>query len=276
VWAELYQAKYVPSCRVPSADQSELRATRRGQITAAPTQHQFQRGLELYLEGKYRDALYFMLKALQNTPDDADIRCYLASIYIKLGLESQRQGDLHQQRVYYKQALAVDPSLIQNADFIVSYRHLQTSADSSIISRSTVRTIPLPKNKTVGFGIGLTLGIDGFLGLQTSLLIAGIVNPSLTFSPIQQTLDISMRIIPLRAYEWSPYLTLGVAFPVAIHKVHHFRELRQPCIHLSLGVQYLSSIGFAFSAGISIPYHFHTKHELSFVPVPSVQVAWYF
>lgn len=236
----------------------------------------FRKGVSLFQRGLYRKAEVWLNRALRQRPTDESVRYYLARTYLRLGLESQRRRDFETQRDYFQRALEVDPRLLEDSGFVKEYRKLQVGGARLLQIQRTRTVRRSPKARLVSFGVGLTLGVEGLLGLQTGVLIAGIVNPLITFSPVQQSFDFSLKVIPLQRFDWSPYLSAGVTLPLNNNPIHPFPQFRTPFLHFALGVQYISALGFTFSSGLSLSYHFDQPMEVSFIPVPSVQISWYF
>jgi len=242
--------------------------------TRPETKHSFREGLSLYQKGAFQLAEEHLEAVYRRSPEHEGVRYYLARIYIKLGDRSQK--DFDKQRYYYKRALEVDPRLLEDSSFVKRYRQLQLNQSSSTTIQRKHTPHQSPKSRLFSFGVGLTLGVEGLLGVQTGVLIAGFLNPLFTFLPLQQSFDFSLKVIPLRRFDWSPFISAGITVPLNSRPVHPLPLYREPFLHVAIGVQYISPIGFTFSSGISLSYHFEKTAVFSFIPVPSAQISWYF
>lgn len=242
--------------------------------SAAPAKHHFRKGVVYFQRGEFQRAKEYLQTALQKLPNDEGVRYYLARAYLKLGDQKQ---NFTRQRHYYKQALDVDPRLLEDSSFVKRYRSLQTErgAASASLQRKQAPRVS-PKRRLFSLGVGLVGGVEGLLGVQTGLMIAGVVVPLFTFLPVQQSFDFSLRILPLRRFNWSPFLSAGVNIPLNRNSIHPIPKYREPFLHVAIGVQYVAPIGFSFASGISLSYHFEKPAEFSFIPVPSVHFSWHF
>lgn len=237
----------------------------------------FQKGLRLFELGRYDKAEVVLQQAMNQEPSHEGIRYYLARTYIRLARKAQKLHHLAKQRALLKQALEVDPRLLEDNNFVQRYRQLQvaTKGQRAMVVRKQ-KPRKSPKLKLFSLGVGLTFGVEGLMGIQTGLLIGGMVNPLVTFSPIQQSFDFTLKIIPLRRFNWSPYLSVGVTLPTSNTAHSPFPAFPDPFFHFAIGVQYHSPIGFAFSSGLSLSYHLGETNSLSFIPIPSAHISWYF
>ena len=233
----------------------------------------FQQALALYKQGDFFTAAS-LLDSLQKREDaPPKTKFYLAQSYLRLGDAFGKKGHAKEQRFYYQQALREDPLLVENPRFIASYRSLQRndSLDAPLPATSTPR-----KKRFFNLGLGLTAGIEGLGGIHASLLLWGMLNPSVTFAPASPTLDFSFRLIPLRGYAWSPYIGGGIVLPLRGWEGTLTQIFPEPVLHFSLGVHYLSELGFSFTLGVNLVYNLDPKAVYPLLPLPSLHLLWYF
>ncbi len=236
--------------------------------------YSFAKGISLYQMGAFLRAEEHFTAVYRSFPEHEGVRYYLARTYLKLG-ERSLQGGFNKRRDYYRRALEVDPRLLEDSSFVKRYREIQLNQISAASRRRKHVSHVSPKERFFSFGVGLTWGVEGLLGVEAGVLIAGIVNPLFTFSPVQQSFDFFLKVIPLRRFRWSPFLGGGVTVPLARSAIHPLPEFREPFLHIAIGIQYIAPIGFTFSSGISLSYHFK-RAKFSFIPVPSLDLSWYF
>lgn len=246
-------------------------------LSAEKSKDFFQEGLREFESGHFKRAQSLLAQAMTAQPTHEGIRYYLARTYIRLAQQTQHEHNTEKRRSLLKRALEVDPRLLEDNSFVQQYKRLQVDGKGqqvALVQKQKLRKSP--KSKLLSLGVGLTFGVEGLLGIQTGLLIGGMVNPLVTFSPVQQSFDFSLRIIPLRRFDWSPYLSVGVTLPTSNTPHSPFPAFPDPFFHFAMGVQYHSPIGFAFSTGLSLSYHLGETNAMSFIPIPSAHISWYF
>ncbi len=246
-------------------------------LSAGKSKDFFQEGLRQFESGHFKRAQSLLVQAMTAQPTHEGIRYYLARTYIRLAQQTEHDHNIEKRRALLKQALEVDPRLLEDNSFVQQYKRLQVDEKNhqvGLIRKRKPRKSP--KSKLLSLGVGLTFGVEGLLGIQTGLLIGGMVNPLVTFSPVQQSFDFTLKIIPLRRYDWSPYLSVGVTLPTSNTPHSPFPAFPDPFFHFALGIQYHSPIGFAFSTGLSLSYHLGGTNAMSFIPIPSAHISWYF
>lgn len=226
-----------------------------------------QHGILQYQKGRYHAAIAALEEVQRLMPRARKMRYYLSRSYVRQG--DQLRSEPTRQRARYRQALDTDPRLIEDADFVRTYKELQTKQ----VTRRARRPF---KERMFGFGLGLTLGVEGLLGIQVGGLFAGMLNPLVTFSPVMRSLDLTLRIIPLRRFSWSPYIAGGVTLPIPLTRSGDPFHIEAPTLHGSVGVHYIAPIGISFTAGVSFTYNFAPNIDTPFLPMPTVQLAWYF
>jgi len=229
-----------------------------------------QHGISQYQKGRYHAAIAALEEVKRLMPRERKMRYYLARAHIQQGDHLRSRGHLVQQREHYKQALDVDPRLLEDAAFVKAYKALQIEEAPPRPKR------PPFKQRIFGFGLGVTLGVEGLLGLQVGGLFVGMLNPLITFSPVLRSLDLTLRIIPLRQFAWSPYISGGVTLPIPFTRSQNRFHIEAPTLHASVGVHYIAPIGLSFTAGVSFTYNFAQNIDAPFLPMPSVQLSWYF
>lgn len=234
----------------------------------------FEHGLSLYKKRRYQAALSAFQEAYKSGSRQS--KPYLASCYRQVGSKYGRSGQIEQQRQYFKRALDLNPRLLDDKAFVRTYKQLQASASQSIRSSQGFEKRPPYKDRAFGFGLGLTLGVEGLLGLQVGALIAGHINPLVTFSPVLQSLDLTLRVIILRHWTWSPYVSAGIAWSLNIEPATNALQVGFPVIHATVGIHYVAPIGLTFATGLSLTYNFTPQTAAPFLPIPSVQFGWYF
>lgn len=215
-------------------------------------------------QGKERTAITLLLRARRLEPGEQTTRHLLAKDYLRLGDRHGRAGRKERQRGFYRRALEEDPNLVEDAAFVVRYKALQTQPQ-----------LPLYKRRVFSAGLGMTLGVEGLLGIQVGALLFGMVNPQVTFSPVLQTLDLSLRVMPLRWWSWSPYVSGGFTTQLRVFGQDQLVRMPGAIFHVGVGIHYISSGGFTFSSGINFMIAPSSK-DLPFAPIPTIQLAWYF
>lgn len=234
-----------------------------------------EHGVSLYRRGRYQASIEAFREAERLASRPRAIRLHLARAYRQEGDLRGTKGQLETQRSYYKQALDCDPRLVEEASFALTYKRLQARASQTLRQKTKRPRLPY-KKRNIGFGLGVTLGVEGLLGIQVGMLFWGIVNPLVTFSPVLQSLDVSLRIIPLRSFAWSPYVSLGVTFALPLERLLSSFSSQGPIIHGTIGVHHVAPFGLTFVTGLSFTYDFSPQLDTPFLPIPSVQLGWSF
>lgn len=227
-----------------------------------------QKAREAEAKGDRERAKKHLSEGRQRHPGSVRLQREMGAFWKRRGDEAGKKGDTRQQREMYQKAVEEDPRLLEDQAFVGRYRQLQRSSGGSEYRFKTERVIRL--------GIGLTGGIEGIGGLQVSLFLWGLLQPLVTFAPGSPSLDFSFRVVALRGVAWSPYIGGGVMLPLRAWSGLTTEILPEAVLHLDLGVHFLGQNGFSFSGGLSFCYNLDPKGLWSFLPLPSLQIAWIF
>ena len=227
-----------------------------------------QRGIDFHHKGHIQKAIRVLEEARRLAPKQLKIRRVLSEVYISLGELYERSRLRRRSRWCYARALSINPHLVDDKKFFARYQQLQ--ADKA----ARKQTIPYTKSRDMALSLGLTLGINGLLGVQFGMLFAGMFQPTLTFSPVLQTFDLSLQVILLRMFHWSPYVSAGVVVQTPLDRSEQGIKLSGPSYHVGGGIHYLSSWGFSFLTGLDIVYM--TGDKKGFHWLPNIQLSWVF
>jgi len=230
-------------------------------------------GLGHFRRNEYKKAIASLSKARLMAPKDITLRYHLARVYLGYAESLQKEKRFNDQRKYYRLALQEDPRLIEDPAFVKRYHKIQTRKAPKGKEPSKAK-FPFFKERTYALSLGLTFGIEGLGGLQGGLLLLGRFNPLLTFAPLSETIDFSVRFIFMRTYRWSPYLSLGMLTELSIWTNATANDPKDQFFHAGVGIHFLSQMGFSFALGVSFVYG--ASQTKRFPLFPTAQLSWYF
>lgn len=123
-------------------------------------------------------------------------------------------------------------------------------------------------------GIGTTMGLQGVSGIQIGGRLLGIVNPTLTVSPLL-TVDVTVRVNVLPTV-WSPQIGAGFVYGYPYDWGEGLGSTPK-CgfAHYDVGAEFTPHTAFSLSLGVSIA-DLNCSTETRLAPVPYLGVAWYY
>jgi hypothetical protein len=241
----------------------------------------YARGLQLMQQQQYGAAAEQFDVALRYDPMMTQARAAKGRAFIMLGDRFLNMGEKDQARLMYGKALEADPRLADSPNFSLRYRSV-TSPEARAVptyrkDEYEVEKIYPRKDKI--FGVGLTLGLEGVFGVQVGLMLAGIINPTFTYTPYWNWIDISVKVLPLKT-KWSPMIGAGYS---KMWGWEHCSSSTGTCtglgyypgfFHIDLGVQLMTKHGFTMNMGVNITSI--DNADIRWIPIPFIDWSWYF
>lgn len=246
----------------------------------------------------------------QDTHDaDLELKALCARAHVGLGDRLMAAGSPANARTRWEEAAALDPRLMDDADFVKRLTEAPTRpATGSPTTGSTgqpggVRPIPRPVEKPpkkerpipvptaedgprfgLGFGMGLSFGFDGLASATLSWLTDQRFLLEVALGIVYPSADLRFRWFGL-THCVTPYLGFGLFVPFGqddrlgldLSSYESLYELGEN-FHLDLGVTWMPLVGLDLSAGIAFVTPFDQDHPDSvlFFPQVSGSVTWHF
>ncbi|HEY3355551.1 MAG TPA: hypothetical protein VGQ83_20035 [Polyangia bacterium] len=270
-------------CTAPAWAQEEAPAPPPPAASAsAQANEAYARGMQLMSEQQYAAAAEQFDIASRFDPMMTAARVAKGHAFILLGDRFVAMGEKDQARLMFGKALEANPRLADDANFSVRYRAV-TSPEARAVptyQKSEYEVEKIYPRKDKIFGVGLTLGLEGIFGIQVGLMLAGIINPTFTYTPYWNWIDISVKVLPLKT-KWSPFIGAGYSYmwgwetcasngyATACGGLGHYNFF-----HIDLGVQLMTKHGFAMNLGVNITNI--DNSEIRWIPIPFIDWSWYF
>jgi len=277
---------------------------------ADPAERQAQVEKEM-AEQRYGSAVVLCEIAAKEAELSLELRGMCGKAYVGLGDKLLAAGSPENARKRWDQAAAVDPRLMDDADFVrrldgsATPKDLKpatpTSAEPKATPRETkpkpvIKTpLPLPEERKGpppnagprwdrGFGIGLSFGFDGLASLAISWLTDETLLVEVSFGIIYPTADVRVRWLGLRNCV-TPYLGIGMLVPfgetdrlgLGIGSYESLYELGEE-LHVDVGVAYTPMHQLDLYAGVAFVTPLDQQHPdtVLFFPQFAAGISWYF
>jgi hypothetical protein len=249
-------------------------------------------------------------EALKTPDPDLELKALCAKAHVGLGDRLLAAGSPANARTRWEEAAALDPRLMDDADFVKRLTEAptrpppgSTGTAGSTSSPGGVRPIPRPVEKPpkkerpvpvptaedgprfgLGFGMGLSFGFDGLASATLSWLTDQHVLLELALGIVYPSADVRFRWFGLKDCV-TPYLGFGLFVPFGendrlgldLSSYESLYELGEN-FHLDLGLTWMPVVGLDLSAGVAFVTPFDQDHPDSvlFFPQVSGSATWRF
>lgn len=238
---------------------------------------------------------------------DLELKALCAKAHVGLGDRLLAAGSPANARTRWEEAAALDPRLMDDADFVKRLTDAPTRQPPSPTgptgSAPSVRPIPRPIDKPpkkerpipvptaedgprfgMGFGMGLSFGFDGLASATLSWLTDQRFLVEVALGIVYPSADVRFRWLGLK-HCVTPHLGFGLFVPFGqddrlgldLASYESLYELGEN-FHLDLGVTWMPVLGLDLSAGIAFVTPFDQDHPdtVLFFPQVSGSVTWRF
>jgi len=280
---------------------------------AAPTDWQARVDAELAAE-RFGNAVLLCELAVKDDALDLDLRASCGKAYVGLGDKLLAAGSSDNARRRYDEAAAIDPRLMDDADFVRRLTETTARPPTSATPPATPpgqaspaaptearprplprKPMPLPEERTgppadAGprwdreLGLGLSFGFDGLAAATVGWLTDETVLVEVSIGIVYPTADVRVRWLGLKRCV-TPYVGLGLLVPFGeqdragldLEGYQSLYELGES-FHLDLGLAYTPVHRLDLYAGVAFMTPLDQDHPdtVLFFPQFSAGVSWYF
>lgn len=276
---------------------------------AAPTDWQARVDAELEAQ-RFGNAVVLCELAAKDDALDLDLRASCGKAYVGLGDKLMAAGSPDNARRRYDEAAAIDPRLMDDAEFVKRLTDTAarppTTAPSPGETRpatpAEARPRPLPRKPMPlpdepsgppdnagprwdrDFGFGLSFGFDGLAAATIGWLTDETVLVEVSMGIVYPTADVRVRWLGLRSCV-TPYVGVGLLVPfgetdrlgVDLEGYASLYELGES-FHLDLGLAYTPVHRLDLYAGVAFMTPLDQDHPdtVLFFPQFSAGVSWFF